>query len=116
MEALVRSELSEELSRSSRETVAVIAYKGPVSRPEIDYIRGVNSSYALRNLLLRGLILREESPDTTRGYRYSVSGDFLKYLGVSKIEDLPGYEEFKEQSAAALAGSDADENSGARHE
>ena len=103
VEAMRREEFSEELSLSSRETIAVIAYQGPVSRPEIDYIRGVNSSYALRNLLLRGLVIREEKPDGARGYRYSVSGDFLKYLGISKMEDLPGYEELKEQTAAVLA-------------
>ena len=111
IEEMRRSEFSQELSRSSRETIAVIAYKGPISRAEIDYIRGVHSSYAVRNLLMRGLVVREDGADASRGYRYSVGADFLQYLGLSKIEDLPGYEEMREQSAALLAGIDADENS-----
>lgn len=91
IENLMRGELSETLSRSALETIAIVAYKGPLARAEIDYIRGVNSSYTLRNLLMRGLIERAECTDATRGYRYQISFQFLQHFGLAKIEDLPDY-------------------------
>src|SRR3989344_2420895 len=56
LEQFVKEELREDLSPASLEALSLIAYLGPVSRSEIDYIRGVNSSFILRNLALRGLI------------------------------------------------------------
>lgn len=94
VEKLVKSDFSEELSRAALETIAIIAYKGPLSRADIEFIRGVNSSFTLRNLMLRGLIERVENPKDARAYLYKVSFEFLHYLGVSKVEELPGFEEF----------------------
>lgn len=94
-EVLIKEEISPELSRASAEALTVIAYRGPLSRSEIDYIRGVNSSYILRNLLIRGLIERATNSKDSRIYLYKTSIDFLKYLGLSRIEDLPQYGEFK---------------------
>jgi segregation and condensation protein B len=94
---LMRSEFNEELSRSALETLAIIAYKGPLSRAEIEYVRGVNSSFILRNLLMRGLIERVENPRDSRSYRYRAGIDFLKHLGIATMEELPGYIEFKNQ-------------------
>ncbi|MEK7082495.1 MAG: SMC-Scp complex subunit ScpB [Patescibacteria group bacterium] len=101
VEDMIKEEFSEDLSRASLETAAIIAYKGPVSRAEIDHVRGVNSSHALRTLLLRGLVDREERPGDSRTYAYRISGDFLKYLGLTAMEELPGYGELKDASAAA---------------
>ena len=75
------------LSRASQETLAVISYAGPLSKGDIDFIRGVNTSYTLRRLLVRGLIRR--SPGRT----FSVSADLLVHLGISSVEDLPDYEQ-----------------------
>jgi len=76
----------------------LIAYLGPISRAQIDYFRGVNSSFILRNLLMRGLIERvSESAD--RSYSYQISFDLLKHLGISKIEDLPDYLKYRELSS-----------------
>lgn len=91
-----KEEFKEELTPAALETLSIIAYFGPISKIKIDYFRGVNSSFILRNLLMRGLIdrfdkLKEE------GYSYSLSFDALKYLGVSKIEELPEYEKYKSQ-------------------
>lgn len=102
IEDMVKEEFSEDLSRSSLETAAIVAYQGPVSRLEIDHIRGVNSSYALRTLLMRGLVDREERLGDARTYLYRVSVDFLKHLGITAMEDLPGYKELKELSDAAV--------------
>lgn len=102
IEYLVKNEFSEELSRAAIETVAIIAYKGPLTRVEVEYVRGVNSSFTLRNLLMRGLVERIENLKDARSYLYRVSFDFLKHLGVTQIEDLPQYEEFKKSRIEIL--------------
>lgn len=97
VEKLVTSEFSEGLSRSGIETLAIVAYKGPLSRPEIDYIRGVNSSFTLRNLLMRGLIERTPHPHDARSYTYRISFQFLQHFGLSKLEELPEYESLRKE-------------------
>lgn len=103
IEKLVKGEFGEELSRAALETVAIIAYKGPLSRAEIEYIRGVNSSFTLRALLMRGLVERFENPKDTRSYLYRIGLDFLKHLGLTRAQDLPQYEELKKQAAIEAA-------------
>ena len=95
IEKFTKSNLQEDLSPASLETLSVIAYRGPITRFNIEEIRGVNSSFILRNLLIRGLIERIENPNDARSYLYKISFDFLKKLGIEKIEDLPDYEELK---------------------
>lgn len=97
IEALAKEEISQEISKAAAETLAIIAYKGPLNRSEIDFIRGVNSSYTLRNLMIRGLIERRQNPKDARTYIYQVSIDFLKFLGLPRIEELPDYAEFAEK-------------------
>lgn len=92
---LVKSDLEDDLSRASLEVLAVIAYRGPISRLQIEEIRGVNCSFTIRNLLLRGLIERVENPGDSRSYLYKISFDFLKHLGLEGIEQLPGYGELR---------------------
>lgn len=92
VENLVKSELQDSLSNAALEVVSIIAYKGPISRVETESIRGVNCSYTLRNLLLRGLIERSDNPKDGRGYVYSVSFDFLKKLGIDDVKKLPQYD------------------------
>ncbi len=90
--AFLKAETAGELTRPSLETLTVIAYRGPVTRPELEQIRGVNCALILRNLLVRGLI--EEREDTARLQPvYTVSPDFLRHLGLTSIEDLPQYAE-----------------------
>ena len=71
--------------------LAIVAYRGPISRAEIDYIRGVNCGFLLRNLSLRGLVDRKENPLDNRSFIYEASLDFLKSLGVGRLEELPDY-------------------------
>jgi segregation and condensation protein B len=80
------------LSDSALETLSIIAYKGPVSRSFIDEIRGVNSSYILRNLLIRGLIEKEVSKDKSNLYLYRVSSKFFQILGINDISQLDDFE------------------------
>ncbi|EKD59032.1 MAG: hypothetical protein ACD_56C00006G0011 [uncultured bacterium] len=91
VENLVKSELTDALSPAAMEVASIIAYRGPISKAEIEQIRGVNCAYTLRNLLLRGLIERNDNPRDNRGYVYAITFDFLKKLGVSEVKNLPEY-------------------------
>lgn len=91
IENLIKEELSKDLGKAGLETLAIVLYRGPVARSEINYIRGVNSNHILRALLVRGLIEKDES-STIRSTVYRPTFELLSYLGVSKVEDLPEYE------------------------
>ena len=87
----IKNELTGELTRPSLEALTIIAYRGPVSKAELELIRGVNCGLILRNLLIRGLIeAREDKARLTTVY--SITFDFLKYLGLSQVSELPDYE------------------------
>ncbi|HOF42386.1 MAG TPA: SMC-Scp complex subunit ScpB [Candidatus Moranbacteria bacterium] len=92
VEKMVKSELQDSLSNAAMEVVSIIAYRGPISKTEIESIRGVNCSYTLRNLLLRGLIERSDNPRDGRGYVYSITFEFLKKLGVEDVKKLPDHD------------------------
>lgn len=91
IQEIQKEELSRDLGRAGLETLSIVLYKGPVSRREIDYIRGVNSGFIVRNLLIRGLIERAESATGERSFSYRPTLELLKYLGVKRREDLPEY-------------------------
>ena len=92
IEKLTKDELSRDLGKAGLETLSVILYQGPITRAEIDYIRGVNSQFIIRNLLIRGLVERVENPKDARSFLYKITLDTLSLLGISKIEELPEYE------------------------
>lgn len=91
IETLTREELTRDLGKAGLETLSVIIYQGPISRREIDYVRGVNSNFIVRNLLVRGLIERVENPKDQRSFLYRPTFDLLSFLGISKIEQMPEY-------------------------
>ncbi len=97
IEKIIKEERERDLGRAGIETLSIIAYKGPVSKKEIEYIRGVNSQWVLRNLLLRGLVEKKANREDERVVVYSITGDTLRYLGLSHITELPEYEETKKQ-------------------
>ncbi len=96
------SELSKDLGKAGLETLAAIAYRAGSTRGEIDWIRGVNSSASLRTLLIRGLIEGKEDPADKRRIRYSITTEALAHLGVSRVEELPRYEELSKEAGAAV--------------
>ncbi|HAZ16785.1 MAG: SMC-Scp complex subunit ScpB [Candidatus Jacksonbacteria bacterium RIFCSPLOWO2_02_FULL_43_9] len=86
------AEQETKLTPPSLEALTVIAYRGPMTKQELEYIRGVNCSLILRNLLIRGFI--DERVDEKIGLSvYSVTLDFLSYMGVADVSALPRYEE-----------------------
>ncbi len=97
LEEMRKDEITKELTKSSLETLSIIIYKDGVTRSEIDYIRGVNSSFILRNLLVRGLIEKIIDPKDSRRFLYKPTFDTLTYLGIKSIKDLPNYEEIRSQ-------------------
>ena len=95
IEKLIKSDFEEDLSQAALETLAIVAYKGPVSRAAIENLRGVNCSFILQSLAIRGLIDKKNNPRDGRSYIYNVTFDFLKHLGLNQIDDLPNYNERK---------------------
>ena len=93
IENLQKEELNKDLSRASLETLSIILYKNGASRAEIDYVRGVNSSFTLRALSIRGLVEKISNPKDNRSYIYRPSFDLLSFMGLKSIEELPDYGE-----------------------
>lgn len=94
------NEVQGELTRAALEALTILAYRGPLTRPELEQIRGVQSSLILRNLLLRGLI--EEQEDVRLGQpMYAVTVEFLKHLGVASVDSLPEYAKLRGHQAIA---------------
>lgn len=97
IEKIRKDEIAKELSRASLETLSIILYKNGVGRSEIDYIRGVNSSFILRNLLVRGLVEKVVDPKDSRRFLYYPTFDTLSFMGITSIDKLPNYTEVRAQ-------------------
>lgn len=90
---MFKEEQNENLSQSGLETLAIIAYNEPITRNQIDEIRGVNSSYVVRKLSLKGLIEEKGRSDLPgKPILYGVTNQFLDYFGLKTIEELPKLE------------------------
>lgn len=113
IENLQKEELNKELSKASLETLSIVLYKNGTTRAEIDYIRGVNSSFILRALSIRGLVEKTIDPKDNRRFIYKPSLDLLSFMGVKSIEELPEFNEINktiEESAQNLAEEFKNEN------
>ena len=91
VEKFVKTEFKEDLTKAQLETLTVVAYRGPITRAEIENIRGVNCSVILRNLMIRGLVNEFEDSDHILPI-YELSIEALRFLGLSGILELPDYE------------------------
>ena len=89
----LQEQLRERLTEVALETLSIVAYKQPVSRAEIEAIRGVNSQYILRLLAQRGLIEKIPSPTDARVLLYETTHEFLHHLGISDVKELPDFEQ-----------------------
>lgn len=91
IESLRKEELNKELSKATLETLSIVLYKNSATRAEIDYIRGVNSSFTLRALAVRGLVEKISDVKDSRRYMYKPSFELLSYMGVRSVDELPDY-------------------------
>jgi segregation and condensation protein B len=109
-EELRKEELNKDLSKAALETLSIILYKDSVTRSEINFIRGVNSGYILRNLEVRGLVERVTHKSDARMYVYKPTLELLSYLGVSSVKDLPQFETIQKTLEIKLSGQEKVEN------
>jgi len=92
IEKLTKDELTRDLGKAGLETLSIVLYQGPISRSNIDYVRGVNSQFILRSLMIRGLVERVDNPADARSFLYKPTLELFSHLGIAKITDLPEYE------------------------
>lgn len=90
IETLRKNELKADIGKAGAETLAIILYQEPITRAEIDRVRGVNSSFILRNLLIRGLIDRQHNK-VRNAFEFTISPALLTYLGVTEKRLLPDF-------------------------
>src|SRR3989338_1541413 len=102
IERLRKEELSRDLGKAALETLSIVLYKDSVSRRDIDYIRGVNSTAILRSLLIRGLIERTQSEVDERMFLYRPTVELCSLLGLRSIEDLPEFREVQKELEATV--------------
>jgi segregation and condensation protein B len=109
MDKIAKDEMSGEIGKAGLETLAIVLYNGPVSRREVDFIRGVNSTFILRNLAVRGLVEREQDPKDQRVVKYKSSLSLLSHLGIKSKEELPEFDKFRSAISEALTDKEKDE-------
>lgn len=88
IDGLRKDEMKRDIGRAGAETLAVVMYRGPVTRAEVDRVRGVNSSYILRNLETRGLVERKVGK---RQGEYVVTTELMRHLGIKEKTEAPDY-------------------------
>lgn len=111
LNVFLRNKTRKKLSKASLETLSIVAYKQPVSKLELERIRGVNCDYALQKLLEKELVHisgRSEGPG--RPLLYATDDKFLHYFGINSLKELPLPKEFKEHEFTAGEESDFLEN------
>ena len=102
IERFLGLEATSHLSRAALETLAIIAYQQPVTRPQIDSIRGVNSDSMMKSLLNKGLILESGRADGPgRPILYSTTPEFLQHFGLNSILEMPPLAKAEEEAPEA---------------
>lgn len=98
--AAFERELGKEIGDAGLEVISIILYRGPSTRAQIDYIRGVNTSWTIRTLAARGLLERVPNPTDAREYLYQPTVELLAHLGVREARELPDYAKISSELAA----------------
>ncbi len=111
LKAAYEEELSRDIGEAGLEVLAIVLYRGPSTRTQIDYIRGVNTSSTIRTLLARGLLERTVNEKDAREYLYRPTTELLAHLGVRQAKDLPEYAAITTE-LAAFENTRADTNHG----
>lgn len=100
IEKVRKEEYSRDIGKAGLEVLSAILYRGPLTRSEVDFIRGVNSSQTMRTLTLRGLIRKVPNPRDERSFLYEPTTELLSELGVTRPQDLPEYAEVRQKLQA----------------
>ncbi len=90
-ENFLKAEVSGELTRPQLEALTVVAYCGPITKPELEQLRGVNCALILRNLMMRGLVKEVEDP-TNLLPTFETTMDYLRHMGINSLKELPDYD------------------------
>jgi len=95
---MLKQQSKKRLSTSAMETLSIIAYKQPISKTEVENIRGVNCDYAVQRLLDKGLVEIQGKADTIgRPILYGTSAKFMEYFGINEISELPTPKDFSNE-------------------
>ncbi|MBU1148928.1 SMC-Scp complex subunit ScpB [Patescibacteria group bacterium] len=92
---LLKDEQTGEMTKPALETLTIVAYRGPISKSELDMIRGVNCSLILRNLMIKGLVEAIEDKNKMQT-DYRITFDFIRHLGITELVQLPDYEKLNQ--------------------
>ncbi len=98
--AAYQRDLEKDIGDAGSEVLAIVLYRGPSTRAQIDYIRGVNTSSTIRTLLSRGFLERTGNPDDAREYLYRPTVELLAHLGVRTTHELPDHAKIAGELAA----------------
>ena len=94
---LLKHQSKKRLSNSALETLSIIAYKQPVSKPQVEQIRGVNCDYAIQKLLDKGLVeIKGKSDSVGKPIIYGTTEFFMDYFGINDLAELPTPKDFQE--------------------
>ena len=94
---LTKDDMQSELTRPQLEALTIIAYRAPITKAEVEHVRGVNCSIILRNLLMRGLIEEREDKNKLQPV-YTLSSKMLRHLGIHSVEELPDFNELHQNA------------------
>ena len=98
IKGFLKDETFGELTRPALETLTIVAYRGPMTKAELEQVRGINCSMILRNLLIRGLVeTKEEARPEGQTTLYGVTFDLIRYLGIRQVSELPDYEALRSE-------------------
>jgi segregation and condensation protein B len=92
-----KKELGEEIGEAGLEVLAIVLYRGPSTRAQIDYVRGVNTASTVRNLLARGLLERAGNPLDGREYIYRPTTELLAHIGAREGTELPDFKKIHDE-------------------
>ncbi|HRP02665.1 MAG TPA: SMC-Scp complex subunit ScpB [Candidatus Kapabacteria bacterium] len=99
LQQVSRHKIKKRLSQAALEVLAIIAYKQPISKPEIEQIRGINSNEVVNSLLDKDFIqISGKSENIGKSFLYATTNEFLQAFGMNSIEELPALKEFAELS------------------
>lgn len=112
IEKAFQKEVGREIGDAGLEVLSIILYRGPSTRAQIDYIRGVNTSSTIRTLTSRGLLERIQNPSDAREYLYRPTTELLAHLGVTELSELPEYAKISSELAAFEQTSSPFDNNG----